>query len=337
MLNGVSKHTSPVREKSKKKGYCEEMTKMIVRTNNGKVRARMRDEAPPLGDAITGDELGRRSQTLTVKRAPWVTISAALLSPVAAWLLGRLDRRRGRHRLRKNCHEHRLRDSERVTSAETIVLMNAGRLGIKTQSQEKGSASSVVTEIKPGMMSEDLRPLNSALLISRRLLNLMEIRAESAFRPDQADIELVYALSGSASNVPDTLHTLSSNAVVEEASENHIVSSVRGMIDHMKQERSNHIGLVIEVHTHPQSSCHPSEEDRRYFASAEQTIQKLVPDAEVLFGIHAVGSETPSKRQEPMKTAHNTIRWSSINKKHEIAFYTPETQACEVEIVDQDY
>ena len=311
------------------------MTKMIVRTSGGKIRAAWRDQttSPYVPDPSDGP-VNETSEPMPTKKAPWVAISTALLSPVAAWLLERLDRRGRRHKSAKGSASRRLKGLDTDNTARITVRTSGGRLRIRLGAAEKASACSVPTTIRPTTMSEDGAPPDNALSISRHLVSLMEMRAESAFRPDQNDVELVYALSGSKPNVPDMLHTLSSNTVVEEASENHIVSCVREMVEHIRQERDNEIGMVVEVHTHPQSSSRPSEQDRRYFASAAQTIQRLVPNAQVLFGVHAISGETEKRRGQPVRVSRNTIRWNSINREHEIAFYTADTQPYEIRVVD---
>lgn len=173
-----------------------------------------------------------------------------------------------------------------------------------------------------------------AVLVSNRLINLMEIRAESSFRPKKEDVEIMYALSGEDTNMPDLLHKLSSSTVVEEATPNYIAASVRGMIEHIIKERGNEPKLIVQVHTHPESIPQPSEKDKRYFASAAETIKALLSGANVLFGIHAISSESIRERQEPAKISRNTIKWSSITREHEIGFYTPDAKPYEVENID---
>ena len=162
----------------------------------------------------------------------------------------------------------------------------------------------------------------------------MEIRAESAFRPNEEDLELVYALSGTRTDTPDTLHKLSSRTVVEQATQDHIVSSVQGMMDHIDKERADKPGVIIEIHTHPQSVPKPSEQDKRYFESAAEKISDLAPDVNVLFGIHAISSESIRERLDPVKVSKNTVKWCSITREHEVAFYTPNAEPYEVQIIE---
>ncbi len=305
------------------------MTRMIARTSGGKIRVLRRDQTFPSDGPVTDT-----SEPMPGKEAPWVAISTALLSPFAAWLLERLNARRGRRASGNPPEGLDLRGPDKGTTSRITVRTCDERLSIKLGGAQKASACSVAMAVRPTTESEDCEPSHKALSISRHLVSLMEIRSESGFRPDEDDVEIVYALSGALPNLPDTLHTLSSDAVVEEASRNHILSCVRGMIEHIRQERANAIGMIVEIHTHPQSSSRPSEQDRRYFASAARTVQTLVPNAQVLFGVHAISSEAIRTKREPVQISMNTIVWSSINREHEIAFYSADTQPYDVQIVD---
>jgi hypothetical protein len=160
------------------------------------------------------------------------------------------------------------------------------------------------------------------------------MRSESAFRPNEEDVELVYALSGSNPSVPDMLHKLSSSAVVEKASAENISSSVEGMTEHITKERGSDPKLIVAVHTHPQSIPRPSKKDKQYFQSAYQVLKSLFPEATVLFGIHAISSEVIRERSEPVKTGKNIVQWNSITREHEAAFYTDEAKPYEVELVE---
>jgi hypothetical protein len=212
-----------------------------------------------------------------------------------------------------------------------IVKTDGGKVRIRLQGEAQAPVSAVPTGAEPLSVPESATEKN-ALLLPKRLINLMEIRAESAFRPKEEDVELVYALSGSSSVVPDTLHKLSSNTVVDKASPDHIVTSVNGMIEYILKERGDKPKLVVLLHTHPQSTSKPSKQDERYFDSATITVKSLCPGVEVVFGIHAVSSEQIRERQETTKSSRNTIKWSSITREHEVSFYTSGVQPYEVEI-----
>ncbi len=214
------------------------------------------------------------------------------------------------------------------------VRTDGGKVRIRLRDEAKAPVVTEATGATATGAHEPSTLTQKAVVVSKRLINLMEIRAESSFRPNQEDVELVYALSGAAPNLPDMLHKLSSNTVVEEATPDHIVSSLRGMMEHIVKERGSHPRLIIQVHTHPQSIPQPSEADKRYFKSVGERIRAVVSSTDVLFGIHAISSESIRERREPAKISRNTVKWSSITREHEIGFYTPASKPYEVEIIE---
>lgn len=216
-----------------------------------------------------------------------------------------------------------------------ITVRTAGsKVRIRLQEEAKAPVARSATGAEPAKLSGTEATTKSELLLSARVINLMEIRAESSFRPNEEDVELVYALSGPTLNAPDMLHKLSSRKVVEEANQAYVVSPVRGVIEHIMKERDGEPSLVILLHTHPQSTPQPSGDDKRYFRSTSETISAMIPGASILFGVHAISSESIRERQEPIKVSRNTIKWSSITKEHEVAFCTPDAKPYEVNIVE---
>ena len=171
-----------------------------------------------------------------------------------------------------------------------------------------------------------------ALFLSSNFLNLAEIRAESSFRPSHGDIEVIYALSGRAHNTPDTFHKLSSRFVMTEASQSMIVANTEEIVNHIIKEREEEPNLLILVHTHPAGIAHPSETDRKYCPRITKGIRKFLAGAntKIIFGIHSVSSEDIREREEPQKTSKNRIKWSSITRSHEIAFYDANLMPVEV-------
>ncbi len=215
-----------------------------------------------------------------------------------------------------------------------ITVRTAGsKVKIRLLEEAKAPVAQSATGAEPVKLSGTEATTKSELLLSARVINLMEIRAESSFRPNEEDVELVYALSGSNLNTPDMLHKLSSQKVVEEATKAYVVSSAQGVIEHITKERDDKPRLVILLHTHPRSTPQPSEDDKRYFRSTSETISAMIPGASILFGVHAISSESISERQEPIKLFKNTIKWSSITKEHEVAFYMPDAKPYEVNII----
>lgn len=214
------------------------------------------------------------------------------------------------------------------------VQTDGGKIRIRLKDYAKAPVTVESTGAKATRPPQSSTLTRKAVLVSNRLLNLMEIRTESSFRPNEEDVEIVYALSGGDPNVPDMLHKLSSSTIVEEAAPDYITASVRGTMEHITKERGDEPKLIIDVHTHPRSIPQPSEGDKRYFESAAKTIKALVPDANTLFGVHAISSESIRERRGPVKVSRNTIKWSSITKEHEVGFYTPDAKPYEVEILE---
>ena len=215
-----------------------------------------------------------------------------------------------------------------------ITVRTAGsKVKIRLLEEAKAPAAQSATGAEPVKLSGTEAITKSGLLLSARVINLMEIRTESSFRINEEDVELVYALSGPNLNTPDMLHKLSSRKVVEEATQAYVVSSVQGVVEYIIKERDGEPSLVILLHTHPRSTPQPSEDDKRYFRSASETINAMIPDANILFGVHAISSESIRERREPIKISKNTIKWSSITKEHEVAFYSPDAKSYEVDII----
>jgi proteasome lid subunit RPN8/RPN11 len=215
-----------------------------------------------------------------------------------------------------------------------ITVRTAGsKVKIRLQEEAKAPVAQSATGAESVKLSGTEAAIESELLLSTRVINLMEIRAESSFRPNEEDVELVYALSGSEPNTPDTLHKLSSRKVVEDATQAYVISSVQGAIEHITKERDGKPGLIILLHTHPRSTPQPSEDDKRYFRSTSQTIHAMIPRANILFGVHAISSESIRERHEPIKVSKNTIKWGSITREHEVAFYAPDAKPYEVNII----
>jgi len=214
------------------------------------------------------------------------------------------------------------------------VKTDGGKIRIRLGDEGKAPVVTGPTGAEPLASSKPVTTKSNALLLPIRLINLMEIRAESGFRPNEEDVEIVYALSGNGPHAPDMLHKLSSQTVVEKAADDYVISSVRGMVEHIIKERGSPPKLVVGIHTHPQGVPKPSDKDNRYFRNAFDTIKSLVPEAYVLFGVHAISSESIRERLEPTRISRNAIKWSSITREHEIAFYTPESNTCEVKLVE---
>lgn len=173
-------------------------------------------------------------------------------------------------------------------------------------------------------------PGGGVFLLSSSLINQMEIRVESVFRPGQGDVEIVYALTGS--DQLDMLHKFSSNEVVAHATRERITTTAEKMAEHILKERSDIPNMIVAVHTHPGGAAELSAQDKISMPQIAGKIRERIPGAFVFFAVHAVSKESPRERTKPVKLAGNRIKWSSITKSHEIAFFNVKAETVEVSI-----
>lgn len=172
----------------------------------------------------------------------------------------------------------------------------------------------------------------NGISISTNLITFMEMRTESVFRPNQEDIEVVYALTGSSKNIPNTIHKFSSNDVVPHASPDKISYYTEKMVEHILEERKSIPELIVIVHTHPKGTAELSEVDKNTHLQVANKMKELVPSANVMFGVHAVSNESRRQRTDPVKVARNAIKWSSITRQHEAAFFDKNSKPVEVNV-----
>jgi len=169
------------------------------------------------------------------------------------------------------------------------------------------------------------------LALSHPILSQMEIRVESVFRPKEPDVEVVYALTGYGTSV-DHLHKFSSNEVVAHATPEMVSYAAEKMVEHIRAERAEMPNLIVHVHSHPLGAPALSDVDKEAMPEVAATIRAVVPGATVLFGVHAVGSEERRPREPPERVSLNKVRWSSITRVHEVAFFTEDAEPVEVRI-----
>jgi proteasome lid subunit RPN8/RPN11 len=168
------------------------------------------------------------------------------------------------------------------------------------------------------------------LLLSSSLINQMEIRVESVFRPGLSDVEIAYALSGST--YPDMLHKFSSNEVVAHAAQDRIITAAEKMAEHILRERPDAPNIIVGVHTHPDGAAELSGQDKSSMPQIAAKLKERIAGANMVFAVHAVSSESPRARAQPAKIAVNRIRWSSITRTHEIAFFNEKAEPVGVSI-----
>lgn len=166
----------------------------------------------------------------------------------------------------------------------------------------------------------------------------MEIRAESAFRPNQEDGGIVYALSGSNQNIPDKIHYLASNQIVLDSSHNFVSSFIESTVKNILDEREDIPCLVVHIHTHPMGIPNPSESDKKDKDNIKiaETIKNLVSGANstnIIFGVHAISSGSMRQKTEP-KASMNKVRWTSMYRGHEVGFYDENGKPYRVGIIE---
>ena len=188
------------------------------------------------------------------------------------------------------------------------------RIKLKKRKDERLDASRMAREHSVSAAG------GQGILLSNPLLNQMEIRVESVFRPKEPDVEVVYALTGFGGSV-DHLHKFSSNEVVAHATPDMVSYVAEKMIEHIRDERAEMPNLIVHVHSHPLGAPLLSDTDKETMPNVAARIREVVPDATVLFGVHAVGSEERRPRIPPERVSENTVRWSSITRVHEVAFF----------------
>lgn len=199
-----------------------------------------------------------------------------------------------------------------------------------------GGDGKVTIKLKKERPQEEIRKeLASSLgsfLLSSSLINQIEIRVESVFRPGQPDVEIVYALTGSRLDYPEMLHKFSSNEVVAHATPDRISTVTEKMAEHILKERPDAPKIVVAAHTHPDATAELSQQDKSSIVSIARRLRELIPTTNVIFAVHSVSSESARPRTIPMKIAGNRIKWSSITRTHELAFFNENSEPVEVTI-----
>ncbi|MDY6966319.1 MAG: hypothetical protein SVM80_10200, partial [Halobacteriota archaeon] len=165
------------------------------------------------------------------------------------------------------------------------------------------------------------------------IIEKMEIRVESVFRPNQEDVEIVYALSGSNPNILDKIHYLASCEVVLDSSSTFITTYTEMIIENILKEREDYPKVIVHIHTHPMGIPNLSETDKRDNLKIVEIIERFDPQVKIIFGVHAISSEAIRAKTEP-KGSKNKIKWSSIHREHEIGFYDKEGKQYRVRIIE---
>ena len=208
-----------------------------------------------------------------------------------------------------------------------ITIDSEGKILIKRKKKKKGNQTkSIVKPVQPTTP----KPTMPTLIILRNIIDQMEIRAESVFRPNESDVETAYALSGG--NIIDMLHKFTSKEVIREATPMVIYTVTENKIKHIIEEREEKPKIIVDVHTHPNGIAEPSDQDCDTFKKVAKIFKEKLPEVKIYFGIHAVSDEKFGKRCEP-EVIGNRIKWRSITRKHEVAFFDENCKPIKVNIV----
>ena len=209
-----------------------------------------------------------------------------------------------------------------------------GTVRIKLKKKKKAvRTDATAMGVAPPLSTPSFTPVagGQVFSLSHSIINQMEIRVESIFRPKEPDVEIVYALTGSGASV-DHLHKFSSNEVVSHATPDMISYAAEKMVEHIRAERAGMPDLIIHVHSHPLGEPVLSDMDKKAMPGVAARIRKIVPGATVLFGIHAVGREERRPRISSERVSENRILWSSITRMHEVVFFDEYAKPVEVRI-----
>ena len=170
---------------------------------------------------------------------------------------------------------------------------------------------------------------SNTLIFLRGVIDQMEIRVESVFRPNQEDVETAYALSGD--DVIDMLHKFTSSDVIREAKPHVIYTITEGKVRHILAERGRVPKIVVDVHTHPCGIAGLSDVDRVTIKKVAEIFKEMMPGVRVYFGVHAVSEERIGGRQD-LRVVGNKIVWRSLTREHEVAFFDEDGKPVDVAV-----
>jgi proteasome lid subunit RPN8/RPN11 len=164
--------------------------------------------------------------------------------------------------------------------------------------------------------------------------DFMETRAESQFRPDETDVETVYALTGESASRADETHSFSSEQIVTTASSSQVRYRVGPIIQHVNRELAGRPSAIVKFHTHPRGTPQPSDQDRTSWRDIAEDFRDEWPNVRVLFGIHAFSREfdAPRSRAPPSSDGYR-VEWRSITRDHTARLYDERADPVEVSVV----
>jgi len=170
----------------------------------------------------------------------------------------------------------------------------------------------------------------ATLVFSKSTIDQMEIRAEGGFRPRMQDVETAYGMSGDE-NI-DMLHKFTSNEVIHESTPSAIYTTTDKKIEYILGERGKTPKTVVDIHTHPAGITELSEEDRSTMGKITNVFREKLPGTKMLFGVHAISEEMALGKRVKPEASDNSIKWRSLTRVHEVAFYDEKSRPVDVVI-----
>jgi proteasome lid subunit RPN8/RPN11 len=207
-----------------------------------------------------------------------------------------------------------------------ISIDGGGDIIIKRKPRDKktkpASEQAQVTD-PPGS-----RTRRVTLTFSKGILDQMEIRTEGVFRPRMQDVETAYGISGD--EILDMFHKFTSSEVIRESTPSAIYTTTDNKIEYILEERSESPKMMVDVHTHPAGIAELSEEDRSTMKKIAQVFKEKMSGTKIIFGVHAVSEERDLGKRIKPEASGNRIKWRSLTREHEVAFYDENSRPVDV-------
>ncbi|NLT48639.1 MAG: hypothetical protein GXX92_09525 [Clostridiales bacterium] len=194
-----------------------------------------------------------------------------------------------------------------------------GESEIIIKRKKRGNKTKLASEQAQVIDSFGSKTRRCTLSFSKSIIEPMEIRTEGVFRPRMQDVETAYGISGD--EILDMFHKFTSSEVIREATPSAIYTTTESKIEYIWEERGESPKMVVDVHTHPGGIAELSEEDRSTMKRIAHVFKEKMSGTKILFGVHAVSDEKEMGKRIKPEAMGNRIKWRSLTREHEIAFY----------------
>jgi len=209
-----------------------------------------------------------------------------------------------------------------------ISIDGEGDIIIKRKPREKKTKP--VSEQAQVTEPSDPKTRRVMLTFSKNIIDQMEIRTEGVFRPRMQDVETAYGISGD--EILDMFHKFTSSEVIRESTPFAIYTTTDNKIEYILEERGESPKNVVDVHTHPAGIAELSEEDRSTMKRISQVFKEKMSGTKIIFGVHAVSEEKGLGKRIKPDASGNRIKWRSLTREHEVAFYDENSRPVDVVI-----